>query len=129
MEGRGRGLGPKRAKPRSEPSVLTRNHRLRCFYFTRFRKPRKGGLLLCFWSGGRCSGQGPWVASRRRPPPDAPHRRPHRRWKVHEACMLALGSVKAAVTDSVKSGRVHFDMHGFLTRVVLADLNLSGRSP
>lgn len=43
--------------------------------------------------------------------------------------MLALGSVKAAVTDSVKSGRVHFDMHGFLTRVVLADLNLSGRSP
>nr|KAF6395287.1 importin 9 [Rousettus aegyptiacus] len=46
-------------------------------------------------------------------------------WKVHEACMLALGSVKSAVTDSVKSGRVHFDMHGFLTRVVLADLSLS----
>lgn len=43
--------------------------------------------------------------------------------------MLALGSVKSAVTDSVKSGRVHFDMHGFLTRVVLADLSLSGRSP
>ncbi|XP_023390542.1 importin-9 [Pteropus vampyrus] len=46
-------------------------------------------------------------------------------WKVHEACMLALGSAKSVVTDSVKSGRVHFDMHGFLTRVVLADLSLS----
>lgn len=40
--------------------------------------------------------------------------------------MLALGSVKSIITDSVKSGRVHFDMHGFLTNVVLADLNLSG---
>lgn len=40
--------------------------------------------------------------------------------------MLALGSVKTAVTDSVKSGRVPFDMHGFLTGVVLADLSLSG---
>ncbi|MXQ88070.1 hypothetical protein E5288_WYG017119 [Bos mutus] len=46
-------------------------------------------------------------------------------WKVHEACMLALGSVKSIVTDSVKSGRIPFDMHGFLTGVVLADLNLS----
>lgn len=42
--------------------------------------------------------------------------------------MLALGSVKALITDSVKSGRVHFDMHGFLTSVILADLNLSGTS-
>ncbi|XP_036926391.1 importin-9 isoform X3 [Sturnira hondurensis] len=46
-------------------------------------------------------------------------------WKVHEACMLALGSVKAVLTDGVKNGRVHFDMHGFLTGVVLADLSLS----
>ncbi|XP_065792446.1 importin-9 [Muntiacus reevesi] len=46
-------------------------------------------------------------------------------WKVHEACMLALGSVKSIITDSVKSGRIPFDMHGFLTGVVLADLNLS----
>ncbi|ELK34962.1 Importin-9, partial [Myotis davidii] len=46
-------------------------------------------------------------------------------WKIHEACMLALGSVKSVLTDSVKSGRVHFDMHGFLTSVVLADLNLA----
>lgn len=41
--------------------------------------------------------------------------------------MLALGSVKSALTDSVKNGRAHFDMHGFLTGVVLADLNLAGR--
>ncbi|XP_038605086.1 importin-9 isoform X1 [Tachyglossus aculeatus] len=46
-------------------------------------------------------------------------------WKIHEACMLALGSVKSIITESVKNGRVHFDMHGFLTGVVLADLNLS----
>ncbi|KAF6073340.1 importin 9 [Phyllostomus discolor] len=46
-------------------------------------------------------------------------------WKVHEACMLALGSVKAVLADGVKSGRVQFDMHGFLTGVVLADLSLS----
>ncbi|KAM5301405.1 importin-9 isoform 3-T3 [Glossophaga mutica] len=46
-------------------------------------------------------------------------------WKVHEACMLALGSVKAVLADGVKSGRVHFDMPGFLTGVVLADLGLS----
>ena len=48
------------------------------------------------------------------------------RWKIHEACMLALGSVKSIITDSVKNGRIHFDMHGFLTNVILADLNLSG---
>ncbi|XP_066883101.1 importin-9 isoform X4 [Kogia breviceps] len=46
-------------------------------------------------------------------------------WKVHEACMLALGSVKSIITDSVKNGRIPFDMHGFLTGVVLADLSLS----
>ncbi|XP_057582351.1 importin-9 isoform X1 [Hippopotamus amphibius kiboko] len=46
-------------------------------------------------------------------------------WKIHEACMLALGSVKSIITDSVKNGRIPFDMHGFLTNVVLADLNLS----
>ncbi|KAH1171946.1 hypothetical protein KIL84_007564, partial [Mauremys mutica] len=46
-------------------------------------------------------------------------------WKIHEACMLALGSVKSVITDSVKNGRIQFDMHGFLTNVVLADLNLS----
>ncbi|KAG5275289.1 hypothetical protein AALO_G00145750 [Alosa alosa] len=47
-------------------------------------------------------------------------------WKVHEACMLALGSVKTIITENVKNGRVQFDMHGFLANVILADLNLPG---
>ncbi|MGH0188478.1 UNVERIFIED_CONTAM: hypothetical protein FKN15_029839 [Acipenser sinensis] len=46
-------------------------------------------------------------------------------WKIHEACMLALGSVKSIITENVKTGRIQFDMHGFLTSVILADLNLS----
>uniref|UniRef100_A0A8C1PGP9 Importin 9 n=1 Tax=Cyprinus carpio TaxID=7962 RepID=A0A8C1PGP9_CYPCA len=45
-------------------------------------------------------------------------------WKVHEACMLSLGSVKTIITENVKNGRVQFDMHGFLASVILADLNL-----
>lgn len=40
--------------------------------------------------------------------------------------MLALGSVKTIITENVKNGRVHFDMHGFLANVILADLNLPG---
>ncbi|XP_054640223.1 importin-9 isoform X2 [Dunckerocampus dactyliophorus] len=50
-------------------------------------------------------------------------------WKIHEACMLALGSVKNIITENVKSGRIQFDMHGFLAGVVLADLNLAAVSP
>ncbi|XP_048878263.1 importin-9 [Brienomyrus brachyistius] len=50
-------------------------------------------------------------------------------WKIHEACMLALGSVKTIVTENVKSGRVQFDMHGFLANVILSDLNLTAASP
>ncbi|KAG7472163.1 hypothetical protein MATL_G00105990 [Megalops atlanticus] len=50
-------------------------------------------------------------------------------WKIHEACMLALGSVKSIITENVKSGALQFDMHGFLTNVILADLNLPAASP
>ncbi|KAL3058330.1 importin-9 [Trematomus bernacchii] len=50
-------------------------------------------------------------------------------WKIHEACMLALGSVKAIITENVKNGRIQFDMHGFLAGVILADLNLASASP
>ncbi|CAL1608809.1 unnamed protein product [Knipowitschia caucasica] len=50
-------------------------------------------------------------------------------WKIHEACMLALGSVKTIITENVKTGRIQFDMHGFLAGVILADLNLSAASP
>ncbi|XP_039971664.1 importin-9 isoform X2 [Xiphias gladius] len=49
-------------------------------------------------------------------------------WKIHEACMLALGSVKTIITENVKNGRIQFDMHGFLASVILADLNLAGES-
>lgn len=51
---------------------------------------------------------------------------PNRRWKIHEACMLSLGSVKTIITENVKNGRIQFDMHGFLAGVILADLNLAG---
>ncbi|XP_029288165.1 LOW QUALITY PROTEIN: importin-9 [Cottoperca gobio] len=50
-------------------------------------------------------------------------------WKIHEACMLALGSVKTIITENVKNGRIQFDMHGFLASVILADLNLASASP
>uniref|UniRef100_A0A8C6T1T1 Importin 9 n=1 Tax=Neogobius melanostomus TaxID=47308 RepID=A0A8C6T1T1_9GOBI len=50
-------------------------------------------------------------------------------WKIHEACMLALGSVKTIITENVKTGRIQFDMHGFLAGVILADLNLAAASP
>uniref|UniRef100_A0AAQ5YJR4 Importin N-terminal domain-containing protein n=1 Tax=Amphiprion ocellaris TaxID=80972 RepID=A0AAQ5YJR4_AMPOC len=50
-------------------------------------------------------------------------------WKIHEACMLALGSVKTIITENVKNGRIQFDMHGFLASVILADLNLAAASP
>ncbi|KAJ8258048.1 hypothetical protein GJAV_G00192610 [Gymnothorax javanicus] len=50
-------------------------------------------------------------------------------WKIHEACMLALGSVKSIITENVKSGRIQFDMHGFLANVILSDLNLAAASP
>ncbi|KAM8976738.1 importin-9 [Pelodytes ibericus] len=46
-------------------------------------------------------------------------------WKIHEACMLALGSVKSVFTDGVQTGQVQFDMAGFLTSIILSDLNLS----
>ncbi|EEC02476.1 importin, putative [Ixodes scapularis] len=44
-------------------------------------------------------------------------------WKIHESCMLALGSVRDALVDGSKE---HFDLSGFLESVVLADLQTSG---
>ncbi|XP_060587837.1 importin-9-like [Ruditapes philippinarum] len=46
-------------------------------------------------------------------------------WKIHESCMFALGTVRSLVIDTVKSGRVQFDISAFLENVVLTDLNLS----
>ena len=59
-------------------------------------------------------------------------------WKMHEAAMLALGSAQEVVSvclavldltvlqvleAQTKGGAVQFDISGFLTSVVLADLN------
>ena len=49
------------------------------------------------------------------------------RWKVHEACMLCMGSVRNLVIDTVKSGKVQFDILAFLESVVLADMNVTGK--
>lgn len=43
-------------------------------------------------------------------------------WKIHEASMLALGSVQDVVERQIKAGNVNFDMNGFLHNVVLADV-------
>lgn len=40
--------------------------------------------------------------------------------------MFALGTVRSLVIDTVKSGKVQFDISAFLENVVLTDLNLSG---
>ncbi|KAJ9582618.1 hypothetical protein L9F63_023037 [Diploptera punctata] len=47
-------------------------------------------------------------------------------WKIHEACMLALGSVKDLVVEKLQAGEVAFDLTGFLQNVVIADMNSSG---
>uniref|UniRef100_UPI00358E2BF2 importin-9 isoform X2 n=2 Tax=Myxine glutinosa TaxID=7769 RepID=UPI00358E2BF2 len=44
-------------------------------------------------------------------------------WKVHEACMLALGSMKGSLLDAVRSGKAQFELDPFLSGVVLSALN------
>lgn len=44
-------------------------------------------------------------------------------WKVHEASMLALGSVQEFIETQIKEGKVQFDIGNFMSAVVLADLN------
>ena len=44
-------------------------------------------------------------------------------WKLHEAAMLALGSGQEVIETQVKAGHVPFDISGFMTAVVLQDLN------
>ncbi|XP_059148600.1 importin-9-like [Physella acuta] len=46
-------------------------------------------------------------------------------WKLHESCMLALGSVKEMVLEAIKSGIAKFHLTGFLQSVVLGDMNSS----
>ncbi|XP_077981531.1 importin-9-like [Glandiceps talaboti] len=45
-------------------------------------------------------------------------------WKIHESCLLTMGSVKALIIDTVAGGKLMFDMEKFLTSVILADLNM-----
>ena len=40
--------------------------------------------------------------------------------------MLCMGSVHNLVIETVKSGKVQFDVSGFLESVVLADMNVTG---
>ncbi|GFO07409.1 importin-9 [Plakobranchus ocellatus] len=46
-------------------------------------------------------------------------------WKIHESCMLALGSVKDMVIQAIKTGNMQFNLVGFLQTVVLADMQHS----
>ncbi|KAJ3014294.1 Importin 9, partial [Thoreauomyces humboldtii] len=43
-------------------------------------------------------------------------------WKVHEACLLALGRSSGSLIESLRSGTFSFDMEGLFTHVVLADM-------
>ncbi|KFM58485.1 Importin-9, partial [Stegodyphus mimosarum] len=44
-------------------------------------------------------------------------------WKIHEACLLALGNVKDLLVSELQRNSVQFDMIGFLHTVVSEDLN------
>lgn len=44
-------------------------------------------------------------------------------WKVHEACMYMLGSVKDLVKEKLRAGNTQCDVVGFLESVVVPDMN------
>ena len=41
--------------------------------------------------------------------------------------MFAIGSVRTLLIESIEENKIELDMNGFLTNVVLADLNMSGK--
>ncbi|XP_071477109.1 importin-9-like [Diadema antillarum] len=43
-------------------------------------------------------------------------------WKVHESCLLGLGSIKSLIIDKVAKGKLSFNLTRFLTTIVLEDL-------
>jgi hypothetical protein len=47
-------------------------------------------------------------------------------WKIHEAWMFALGSVKDLVMEELVGGALVLYLTGFLLRVVIAGMNSSG---
>jgi len=50
----------------------------------------------------------------------------HCRWKVHESCLLALGSVSKLFVEHLERKKCPLDINAFLEETVLADLNLNG---
>ncbi|XP_015915649.1 importin-9 [Parasteatoda tepidariorum] len=46
-------------------------------------------------------------------------------WKVHESCMLAIGSLSEAFSSGMEQNSLPFDLAGFLHSVVVEDLNSS----
>lgn len=49
-------------------------------------------------------------------------------WKIHEACMLALGTVQEILLRQIKEGSVKFDLGLFLEKVVLNDIAHSSKA-
>ena len=48
-------------------------------------------------------------------------------WKIHEACMLALGSAQDVLVRNMEAGKVNFEIGGFLQSVVLANIAQPGK--
>lgn len=50
-------------------------------------------------------------------------------WKIHESCLLALGSVRNLFVDHLKKGKLQFDIKHFIESVILADMTAGSVSP
>lgn len=48
------------------------------------------------------------------------------RWKLHEACLLAMGRCKQLLNDMLVTGYVKIDLDSFVRQVPLADLSQFG---
>ncbi|GIY31004.1 importin-9 [Caerostris extrusa] len=46
-------------------------------------------------------------------------------WKIHEACMLAMGSIKDLIICGIQENNIQFDMSGFIHSIVVEDLNFT----
>jgi len=49
------------------------------------------------------------------------------RWKLHEACLLAMGRCKQLLNDMLVTGYVKIDLDSFVRQVPLADLSQFGK--
>ena len=48
-------------------------------------------------------------------------------WKLHEACLLAMGRCKQLLNDMLVTGYVKIDLDSFVRQVPLADLSQFGK--